>query len=112
MRGLLGVEVPNDRDGCMQDIHWMDGAFGYFPTYTLGAMAASQLFQAAEAALPDLADDLARGDFSRLMTWLGEKVHSQGRLHGSADALLTAATGAPLDGAIFRRHLEKRYLGD
>jgi len=104
--------VPNDRDGCMQDIHWMDGAFGYFPTYTLGAMAAAQLFQTAEAALVNLSDDLSRGDFARLMAWLGENVHSQGRLHGSADDLLTAATGAPLDGAIFRRHLEKRYLGD
>jgi carboxypeptidase Taq len=112
MQGLLGVDVPNDRDGCMQDIHWMDGAFGYFPTYTLGAMAAAQLFQTAEAALVNLSDDLSRGDFARLMAWLGENVHSQGRLHGSADDLLTAATGAPLDGAIFRRHLEKRYLGD
>ncbi|MDP6689918.1 MAG: carboxypeptidase M32 [Alphaproteobacteria bacterium] len=111
MKALLDIEVPNDRDGCMQDIHWMDGAFGYFPTYTLGAMAAAQLFQTAEQALPDLPADLARGDFSRLMAWLRETVHSQGRLHGSADDLLTAVTGVPLDGAIFRSHLEKRYLG-
>ncbi|MBT6429778.1 MAG: carboxypeptidase M32, partial [Rhodospirillaceae bacterium] len=58
MAQLVGIKVPNDRDGCMQDIHWMDGAFGYFPTYTLGAMAAVQIYQAAAAALPDLPADL------------------------------------------------------
>ncbi len=110
MARLLGVAVPNDRDGCMQDIHWMDGAFGYFPTYTLGAMAAAQVYREAEAALPGLPEDLARGDFSRLMDWLGRNIHSKGRLHASADELLRAATGQPLDGAIFRQHLEKRYL--
>lgn len=110
MQGLLGVDVPNDRDGCMQDIHWMDGAFGYFPTYTLGAMAAAQIYQAAAAALPDLPADLARGDFGPLMAWQARHVHSQGRLHPSADELLKAATGGPLDSGIFRRHLEKRYL--
>ena len=110
MAELLAIEVPNDRDGCMQDIHWMDGAFGYFPTYTLGAMAAAQIFRQAEAALPNLAGDIAQGDFGRLMDWLGRMIHSQGRLHASADDLLRAATGQPLDGAIFCQHLEKRYL--
>ncbi len=110
MAELLGIAVPNDRDGCMQDIHWMDGAFGYFPTYTLGAMAAAQMYRQAEAALPDLSDDIAQGTFGRLMDWLGRTVHSQGRLHASADELLRAATGQPLDGTIFRQHLEKRYL--
>ncbi|MBT5192980.1 MAG: carboxypeptidase M32 [Rhodospirillaceae bacterium] len=109
MAQLVGIKVPNDRDGCMQDIHWMDGAFGYFPTYTLGAMAAAQIYQAA-AALPDLPADLARGDFGPLMAWQARHVHSQGRLHPSADELLKAATGGPLDSGIFRRHLEKRYL--
>jgi carboxypeptidase Taq len=110
MADLLGIAVPNDRDGCMQDIHWMDGAFGYFPTYTLGAMAAAQVYTMAEAALPGLSDEIARGEFGRLVEWLGRVVHSQGRLHPSADEILHAATGQPLDGAIFRRHLEKRYL--
>ena len=109
MANLLGIDVANDRDGCMQDIHWMDGAVGYFPTYTLGAMAAAQIYRAADAALPNLSDDLARGDFGPLMAWLQKNVHSQGRLHATADDLLIAATGSPLDGGIFRRHLEKRY---
>ncbi len=111
MQHLLGIDVPDDRNGCLQDIHWMDGAFGYFPTYTLGAMAAAQIYQAAAAALPDLPDHLGQGDFGPLMDWLAGEVHSQGRLHGAADDLLEAATGAPLDGAIFRKHLENRYLG-
>ena len=110
MAQLVGIEVPNDRDGCMQDIHWMDGAFGYFPTYTLGAMAAAQIFQAASLALPTLGDDLRRGDFGPLMAWLAGSIHQQGCLYPSADDLLVAATGSPLNGAIFREHLEKRYL--
>jgi carboxypeptidase Taq len=112
MRDLLGINMPNDRDGCMQDIHWMDGAFGYFPTYTLGAMAAAQIYRAADAALPDLSDNLTKGDFGSLMAWLKDNIHSQGCLHAKADDLLAAATGKPLDSAIFRQHLEKRYLGD
>jgi carboxypeptidase Taq len=110
MAQLLGVAVPSDRMGCMQDIHWMDGAFGYFPTYTLGAMAAAQIYQAAAKALPDLPQHLSLGEFKPLMTWLADNVHSQGRLHPSADELLVAVTGAQLNGAIFREHLEKRYL--
>ena len=110
MAHLLGIEVPSDRLGCMQDIHWMDGAFGYFPTYTLGAMAAAQIYRAAVTALPDLPEHLSLGDFNPLMSWLAEHVHGQGRLHRSADDLLQAVTGAPLNGAIFREHLEKRYL--
>ncbi|MFP6747953.1 MAG: carboxypeptidase M32 [Alphaproteobacteria bacterium] len=110
MKHLLGVEAPNDRDGCMQDIHWMDGAFGYFPTYTLGAMAAAQMYQAAATALPELSDYLARGNFAPLMNWLADHIHGLGRLHAGADDLLRAVTGAPLDGAVFRKHLENRYL--
>ena len=88
----------------------MDGAFGYFPTYTLGAMAAAQMYQAAATALPELSDYLARGDFAPLMNWLADHIHGLGRLHAGADDLLRAVTGAPLDGAVFRKHLENRYL--
>ena len=110
MKQLIGIDVPNDRDGCMQDIHWMEGAFGYFPTYTLGAMAAAQIHRAADLALPDLTKQLGQGDFRALMDWLEETVHGLGRFDASTDDLLRALTGAPLDGAIFREHLEKRYL--
>ena len=112
MRELLGVVPPDDRHGCLQDIHWPGGGWGYFPSYTLGAMMAAQLFEAAEAARPDLRAALGRGDFTPLVSWLREKLHAKGCLYSSGDALLTAATGRPLDAAVFKKHLENRYLAD
>jgi carboxypeptidase Taq len=110
MRDLLGVTPPDDRLGCLQDIHWYDGAWGYFPTYTLGAMTAAQLFQAATAADPEIAAGIAAGRFAPLIRWLRDHVHSRGSLV-STDDLVTAATGRPLDTTSFERHLEARYLG-
>jgi carboxypeptidase Taq len=107
----LGITPPNDALGCLQDIHWHDGAFGYFPSYTLGAMAAAQLMAALRRAEPDLDAQLARGDMAPMMRWLGEKVHSQGARLGFQD-LLRAATGKPLDPADFTAHLTARYLAD
>ncbi len=110
MKALVGVEPPDDRRGCLQDIHWYDGAFGYFPTYTLGAMLAAQLFDAAKRADPAILPGIAEGDFAPLLAWLRVNVHGKGSLLSAAE-LITAATGRPLDAAIFRRHLETRYLG-
>jgi carboxypeptidase Taq len=109
MRELLGIVPPDDTDGCLQDIHWPSGAWGYFPTYTLGAMTAAQLFAAAHAQLPGLLDDLARGDFSRLLGWLREHVHAKGSRFSAAE-ILAQATGSPLKVDAFKRHLEARYL--
>lgn len=111
MQTLLGVKPPDDRDGCMQDIHWMDGSVGYFPTYTLGAMTAAQLFDAATRADADILPGVGRGDFAPLLSWLRTNVHQWGSLL-STDELLTRATGKPLDAAVFRAHLEERYLGE
>lgn len=110
MRELLGVTPPDDRRGCLQDIHWPGGAFGYFPTYTLGAMTAAQLFAAATAENADVTPALGRGDFAPLVGWLREKVHGQGCLPASAEELTASATGGPLDPRIFRAHLTRRYL--
>ena len=109
MRALLGITPPDDARGCLQDIHWHDGAFGYFPSYTLGAMAAAQLMKAARAATPGLDEALARGDLSPLTVWLRTHVHAKGSLLGFQD-LLVAATGKPLDPADFQAHLQARYL--
>lgn len=109
MAELIGVKPDTDRDGCMQDIHWMDGAFGYFPTYTLGALTAAQLFHAAAEANGDVIAGLQRGDFGPLMGWMTEKVHSRGSLL-STDELLTEATGSTLDPSFFKAHLRSRYL--
>ncbi len=109
LRDLLGITPPDDRVGCLQDIHWYDGAWGYFPTYTLGAMTAAQLYAAAVAEVPDIPAAIGRGDFAPLMAWLRDKVHARGSLM-SADDLLTEATGKPLDPEVFKGHLKARYL--
>ncbi len=110
MLRLVGIAPPDDRTGCLQDIHWYDGAWGYFPTYTLGAMTAAQLFAAAREAVPDLMAGLARGDFAPLLAWLRENVHARGSLL-STDELIREATGRPLDPGIYKAHLTARYLG-
>jgi carboxypeptidase Taq len=109
MRDLLGITPPDDARGCLQDIHWHDGAFGYFPSYTLGAMAAAQLMAAARAATPGLDDALADGNLAPLVAWLRTHVHAHGARLGFQD-LLRAATGKPLDPADFTAHLTRRYL--
>ncbi|MBO6519705.1 MAG: carboxypeptidase M32 [Rhodospirillales bacterium] len=108
---LIGIDVPDDAQGCLQDLHWYDGDLGYFPTYTLGAMTAAQLYQAACAAHPDIPASITRGDFSVLLTWLRDNIHGNGRLLSGAE-LLTRATGRPLEAAPFKSHLKARYLPD
>jgi carboxypeptidase Taq len=109
LRDLLGISPPDDARGCLQDIHWYDGSFGYFPSYTLGAMAAAQLMAAARRAHPDLDEALARGDLSVLTGWLATHVHARGSLLGFND-LLREATGNPLDPKDFQDHLRARYI--
>ena len=107
---LLGVAPADDRDGCLQDIHWYDGAWGYFPTYTIGALIAAQLFAAAREAIPDLEGAIGRGEFAPLIRWLGLRVHGRASLLPTA-GLVVEATGEPLGTAAFERHLRRRYLG-
>jgi carboxypeptidase Taq len=110
-KALFGLDVPDDARGCLQDIHWHDGAFGYFPSYTLGAMAAAQLMRAARRDIgPALEEELARGELLPLVAWLRERVHAQGSRLGFQD-LLRHATGKPLDPGDFMQHLRARYLG-
>jgi carboxypeptidase Taq len=106
---LMGVPVPDDRHGCLQDIHWYDGAWGYFPTYTLGALTAAQLFEAAIAADPAIPGALAGGDFAPLLAWLRPNVHALGSSLPTPE-LIVRATGRPLGTEAFCRHLERRYL--
>ena len=109
MERLLGIRPPNDRLGCLQDIHWYGASWGYFPTYTLGAMTAAQLFTAANAANPDIKPSIAEGNFAPLMAWLRENVHGKGCLLSSAD-LLKEASGETLNAKYFKAHLKARYL--
>lgn len=110
MRELVGVVPPNDREGCLQDIHWYDGAFGYFPSYTLGAILAAQFFQAAVAAKPAIPTALGQGDFAPLLDWLRAHVHRRGA-QAPAETLVFEATGRALSPEPFLAHLERRYLG-
>ena len=109
MQALLGLTPPDDRLGCLQDIHWSVGAIGYFPCYTLGAIMAAQLFEAAGRADPEILEAVGRGDFSRLLGWLRANVHAQGSLMDMPE-LLTRATGRPLELQPFLDHLQARYL--
>ncbi|HCP01049.1 MAG: carboxypeptidase M32 [Alphaproteobacteria bacterium] len=111
MNELLGITPPDERQGCLQDIHWPAGLFGYFPTYTLGAMAAAQFFRAARIAMPDLDKDIAAGRLAPLLSWLRINVHGQASRH-SAEELIVRATGEELNPDIFLDHLESRYLLD
>ena len=105
---LLGLAPGTDREGVLQDVHWSGGAFGYFPSYSLGNMIAAQLWYRALALRPDLEDDFARGDFSWLLGWLRENVHSQGRRHGAL-ALARSISGEELSPRPLLRYLRERY---
>jgi carboxypeptidase Taq len=111
MQAMVGVVPPDDRDGCLQDIHWYSGIWGYFPTYTLGALTAAQLFAAATEADPAIRPGLARGDFAPLMAWLRANVHHRASSVPAA-TIVADATGGPLRTDAFRRHLQRRYLTD
>ena len=109
MAELLAITPPDDARGCLQDIHWYDGGFGYFPSYTLGAMAAAQLMAAARRDVPGLDLALGQGDLAPLTGWLRTHVHGIGSLLGFND-MLREATGKPLDPLDFQTHLTARYL--
>ena len=111
IRALLGIDVPDDRRGCLQDIHWPAGLWGYFPTYTLGAMTAAQLFRSACDVVPGVEQALSRGDFAPLVGWLNETIHRRGSSASTAK-LVADATGTPLDASVYQAHLRRRYLGD
>ena len=110
MERYLGIRPDSDSDGVMQDVHWPEGLFGYFPTYSLGAMAAAQIFAAAKSQEPDVLPGLARGDLKPLFGWLDSNIRSQGCLF-EPDELIERATGAPLGTAAYKASIEARYLG-
>lgn len=104
---LLGLGVPDDARGCLQDVHWSFGLVGYFPTYTLGNLYAAQMWETIHDAIPDLDDRMARGDFGALLAWLRSNIHAHGRRYG-ADELIERISGRPLDSEPLIRHLESR----
>jgi len=106
-REYLGIDVPDDAKGCLQDIHWSMVAMGYFPTYTLGTLYAAQFFERAEEEIPDLQGQFARGEFSALRRWLNERIHAHGQRHRAED-LCRVVTGSALSAEPMMRHLESK----
>ena len=110
-KALIGIDtLGNYKDGPMQDVHWPEGLFGYFPCYTLGAMYAAQWFAAMRRAMPDLDARIGAGDLAPVFDWLRANVWSQAS-RWSTDELAVRASGEVLNPAHFRAHLEARYLG-
>jgi carboxypeptidase Taq len=109
MKSYLGVDVLNDMDGCMQDIHWPSGSFGYFPSYTYGAMIAAQLFDQAVTENPAIVPEFETGNVSSLNEFLNKNLRAYGRLY-EFDDLMVKATGKKLDPEIFVKYLEGKYL--
>lgn len=106
-RQLLGVTVPDDRRGCLQDVHWSFGLIGYFPTYSLGNLYAAQFWETINEQIPDLDAQMARGEFGALLAWLRENIHRHGRRY-TARELCQRTTGKPLSADPLMRHLERR----
>ncbi len=105
---LFQIPVPDDRRGCLQDVHWSMGSIGYFPTYTLGTLNAAQLFAAARKQAPGLDADLKEAFYGRLLTWLREKIHRHGRRYSPSE-LIEQATGEPLRATYFVDYLKAKY---
>jgi carboxypeptidase Taq len=111
MAELLHLDTRgNFKDGPMQDVHWPDALFGYFPCYSLGAMYAAQWFATMRRVMPDLDERIGRGDFAPVFDWLRDNIWHQGS-RWSTDELAVRASGEVLNPAHFKSHLEARYLG-
>lgn len=104
----LGLTPPDDRRGVLQDIHWSDGYFGYFPSYTLGNLISVQLWQKLSLDLPELESDISRGDFGDLIGWLGENIHRHGGKYKPMD-VLKRATGEELSAKPYLDYLTDKY---
>lgn len=106
----LGVDVPDDRQGCLQDVHWSHGSFGYFPSYSLGSFYASQFYSSAKDKLGDLDTQIRAGQFQPLLGWLQKNVHQEGRLYTSEELCLKIS-GLTLNTQFFLQYLLDKFTG-
>lgn len=104
----LGVEVKNDSEGVLQDVHWSGGSFGYFPSYTLGNLYASQLYGAALKDIPELVFKISKGNFKDLLKWLRKNIHIYGKYY-STDELLVKVTGQEFSAMPFVDYIKNKY---
>ena len=105
---LLGVVVPDDRQGCLQDVHWSHGSFGYFPTYSLGSLYAAQFFAFAQKNIPDLTMHITNGEYKPLLNWLRTCIHVHGRKFTSEE-LCNRITGEGLNIDFFMQYASNKY---
>jgi carboxypeptidase Taq len=105
VKDLLGLKVPDDRRGCLQDVHWSFGLIGYFPTYTLGNLYAAQFWEQINSDIPSLRQQMRTGEFGELLAWLRRNIHAHGRRY-RADELCRRVTGKALSADPLMRHLE------
>ncbi len=108
MHDYLGVEVPDDAHGVLQDVHWSGGQIGYFSTYLLGSVMSVQIWEAAAAAIGDLEEQVGRGEFGALREWLGEHVHALGRRWPSQETL-RRATGSTISAEPYLAYLRAKF---
>jgi len=107
-KSYLGLDVPNDRDGALQDIHWSFVSFGIFPGYTIGNLVSAQLMEKIRADIPDLDAQIERGQFANLLGWLRKNVHRHGRKF-TPNELLERATGKPLTAAPWIAYVQQKF---
>ena len=106
---IFNLEVKSDNEGCLQDIHWFSGDFGYFPTYLLGAMIAAQLKKALDEDIPDIDQQIKSGNLKVITSWLKQNIHTHGNKF-SANEILMKVTGQKLDSLFYKNHLKDRYI--
>lgn len=108
MEHFLGIRPANDAEGVLQDVHWSAGLFGYFPTYALGNLFSVQIFNQVQKEIPDLREQMQRGEFAPLRNWLTKKIYRHGRKFSSSE-LIERITGGPLAAEPFMEYVEKKY---
>ena len=108
MRELLGISPPDDRQGCLQDVHWSRPGFGYFPTYALGNLYAAQFFETAAAQEPTIVEELGRGQTGALLAWLRQNIHRHGKKFTPGE-LVQRVTGRPLSHDAFMRYATAKF---
>ena len=108
-KNLFNIEVDNDLNGCLQDIHWYAGLIGYFPTYSLGALTSAQFAHSLRKDLPNLDDQIEKGNFTSLISWLDKNIYKKGSFF-STNQVLEQVTNSPLNATYFKKYISNRYL--
>lgn len=109
MKQYLGIDVPSDADGVLQDVHWSAGLIGYFPTYALGSIISAQIWEKALAAMPDLYAQFERGEFMALREWLRDNLHKHGRKFTPKETLAKVTGSDKIDVGPYVRYLEGKH---